>query len=253
MSVRRAAWVLGCAAALAGAGLSGVAGPAVAGSGPAVEAMIVGSGGSILTAARTVTASAANIRVGSRTCALAAGTPLAVLADLRGAGGPPFLVRDYGHCGASPRNSGELFVYSLDGEANRAQNGWEYKVDQLSGSTGAGSSSGASGNGSLLRSGERVLWFWCQAYGGGCQRTLEVSAPATVAPGGHLSVRVTGYENEGHASPVSGAIVTLGSDFATTSSSGQASLIVPSSPGRYRITAARRGMVPSFPWMLHVR
>ena len=72
---------------------------------------------------------AATVRTGGRSCAVAGGTPLAALAELHLAGGPAFAVRDYGHCSASPRDSGQLFVYSLDGETNRGQNGWEYKVN----------------------------------------------------------------------------------------------------------------------------
>lgn len=216
---------------------------------PSVETMIVGTGGSILAGPRTVTAAASTIRVGARSCAVAAGTPLAALVALR----VPYLVRDYGHCGASPRNSGELFVYSLAGEHNRGQDGWEYKVGETSGTTGAGDASGAMGNGQLLRSGQRVLWFWCDAYAGGCQRTLEVSAARSVSPAGRLTVTVRGYENEGRGAPVAGAVVSLGSDFATTGSSGRATLIAPSSAGRYRLTASRRGMVPSFPQAVQVR
>ena len=157
------------------------------------------------------------MRIGAKSCAVAAGTPLAVLAAVRRAGGPGFALRDYGRCNSSPQSSGELFVYSLGGETNRGQNGWEYKVDGVSGTTGAGDPSGPLGDGRLLRSGQRVLWFWCQASGGGCQRTLEVApSTSTVSPGASLSVTVSGYENEGRGAPIAGAIVTLGTDFAST-------------------------------------
>ncbi len=221
---------------------------------PAVQSMIVGAGGAVLSPARTVLASTGMVRAGTRACAVAAGTPLATLAAVRAAGGPGFALRDYGHCNSSPRNSGQLFVYDLGGERNRGQNGWEYKVDGVAGSTGAGDTSGARGDGRLLRSGDRVLWFWCQAVGGGCQRTLEVSpSSATVSRGALLAVSVRGYDNEGRARPVAGAIVTLGSDFASSGSGGKASLIAPSKPGRYSVTAARRGLVPSFPETIVVR
>ncbi len=131
-------------------------------------------------------------------CAVAAGTPLAALAGLARLGGPSFSLRDYGRCGSSARNSGQLFVYRLGGETNRGQDGWEYKVGRVSGTTGAADTSGPLGNGRLLASGERVLWFWCQASPGGCQRTLEVSAPSSVTPSaGRCAVQVTGYDNEG--------------------------------------------------------
>lgn len=221
---------------------------------PNVQSMIVGSSGAILSPARNVTAAPTSLRVGSRNCVVGAATPLAVLAAVRRTGGPGFALRDYGRCNSSPRNSGQLFVYSLAGESNHGQNGWEYKVDGVSGTTGAGDPSGARGDGRALRSGSRVLWFWCQAVGGGCQRTLEVApSSSTVSPGASLSVTVTGRENEGRAAPVARAIVTLGSDFASTSAGGRASLIAPSTRGRYQASATRPGLVPSFPVTIVVR
>jgi hypothetical protein len=216
--------------------------------------MIVGAGGSILSRARTVTAGASTVRVGGKSCAVAAGTPLAVLLAVRRAGGPRFALRDYGRCGSSALNSGQLFVYSLGGERNRGQSGWEYKVDQFAGSTGAGDPSGPRGDGGRLRSGARVLWFWCNAFGGGCQRTLGVaSSGTTVSRGGMLSVTVNGYDNQGRGAPVPGAIATLGSDFASTGSGGRTTLIAPSSPGSYQLSATRAGLVPSFPETIVVR
>jgi hypothetical protein len=242
------------AAATATMLVAGLTSAAVAAAAPSVQSMIVGANGAILSPARTVSAAATSVRIGARDCAVAAGTPLAVLAAVRSAGGPGFALRDYGHCNSSPRNSGQLFVYSLGGEANRGQSGWEYKVDGASGTTGAGDPSGASGNGRLLRSGDRVLWFWCAAVRGGCQRTLEVTPLAvTVSPHAWLGVTVKGYENEGRAAPVARAIVTLGSDFASTGAGGRATLIAPSAPGRYQVSANRPGLVPSFPETIVVR
>ena len=216
--------------------------------------MIVGSGGTVLSSARTVSAGATTVRVGARGCAVAAGTPLSVLASLRHAGGPSFALRDYGHCGSAPRNSGQLFVYSLGGERNRGQNGWEYKVDGISGTTGAGDPSGPRGDGRRLRSGAQVLWFWCVAFAGGCQRTLHLAPGASTASrGGSLPVTVTGYDNEGRAAPVAGAIVTLGTDFASTSAAGEATLVVPSVPGSYAVSARKSGLVESFPETIVVR
>jgi hypothetical protein len=220
---------------------------------PNVQSMIVSSSGTVVSSARTVTATAATVSVDGRRCAVAPATPLAVLAALRRAGGPGFALRDYGHCGASQASSAELFVDSLAGESNSGQNGWEYKVDGASGTTGAADPSGPMGDGRRLRAGERVLWFWCEASGGGCQRTLEVASAFTVSAGRPLSVTVTGDENEGRGVPVAGAIVTLGSDFASTGSSGRAQLIAPSEPGAYQVSATRRGLVPSFPETIVVR
>jgi hypothetical protein len=224
------------------------------GATPVVQSMIVGAGGRILSPARSVTASATSVSVARHSCAVAAGTPLAVLAAVRRGGGPGYALRDYGRCGASPVNSGQLFVYSLGGEANRGQNGWEYKVNGRSGSTGAGDPSGPRGDGRRLSSGAQVLWFWCAAVAGGCERSLELSAASTsVARGGRLTVSVRARDNEGRASAAAGAIVTLGSDFASTSASGQTTLIAPSVPGRYRLSATRHALVPSFPETIVVR
>jgi hypothetical protein len=226
----------------------------LAAAAPSVQSMIVGSTGAIVSPARTVTAGASTVRVGARSCAVGAATPLAVLAAVSRAGGPGFSLRDYGRCNSSPRNSGQLFVYSLAGQSNRGQNGWEYKVNGVSGTTGAGDPSGARGDGRLLSSGARVLWFWCQAVAGGCQRTLEVSPATTiVSRGAPLSVFVSGRDNEGRGVPVARAIVTLGTDFASTGSGGRASLIAPSTPGRYQVSARRPGLVPSFPETIVVR
>jgi hypothetical protein len=236
------------------ASLAAVPGSGAALRGPRVVSMIVASSGAVVSQARTVVASATSVPVGKRSCAVAAGTPLAVLAAVRRAGGPTFAVRDYGHCGRSQANSGQLFVYSLAGESNSGQNGWEYKVDSVSGSTGAGDPSGPRGDGRRLRSGQRVLWFWCVAFAGGCERTLEVkSAAAMVSRGGSLPVTVTGYDNEGRASPVAGAIVTLGTDFASTGPGGRTTLIAPTTAGSYSVSAQKRGLVGSFPQTIAVR
>lgn len=235
-------------------GLASSSSARASGGAPVVQSMVVGSSGSILSSTRTVTASATSVRVAGRSCAVAAGTPLAVLAAVARAGGPGFSLHDYGRCGASPGNSGQLFVSSLGGETNHGQNGWEYKVNGISGATGAADLSGPSGNGQLLRSGQQVLWFWCAAYAGGCQRSLEVAASTlTVRRGGTLSVAVTGRDNNGHAAAESGAIVRLDTDFASTGAGGRATLYAPSTPGRYLLSATRRGLVPSFPETIVVR
>jgi hypothetical protein len=226
----------------------------LAASGPSVQTMVVGTGGAVLSGPRTVTASATSVRVGRRGCAVASGTPLAVLAALRGAGGPAYALRDYGRCGSSPVNSAQLFVYSLGGERNRGQSGWEYKVDHVAGSTGAADPSGARGDGRRIRSGAHVLWFWCNASGGGCQRTLDVRASsASVTRGQRFGVTISGYDNEGRGAPAVGAVATIGSDFASTGPHGEATLIAPSTPGRYALSASRPGLVPSFPETIVVR
>ena len=242
------ALALGLAAAMAAtlpvSGLPVRTGPA----GARVQSMIAGRAGAILFASRPLRASATSVKVGRRRCAVAAGTPLAVLAAAHRAGGPAFLVRDYGHCGPSPASSGELFVYSLGGEANSGANGWEYKVDGAAGSTGAGDPAGPDGNGERLRNGEHVLWFWCVASGTGCERSLEVTASATrVTASGALAVTVRGFDNEGRAAAAPGATVTLGGDSAVTDASGRATVAAPALPGHYALDAVAPAMVPSFP------
>jgi hypothetical protein len=254
----RRLWVSALVAAAVGltTAVSGNAVPTarVSAAGPSVQSMIVGNGGSILSRARAVGASAATVHVGRKACAVAAGTPLAVLAAMRRGGGPGFALRDYGRCGSSPLNSGQLFIYSLGGESNRGQSGWEYKVDHVSGSTGAGDPSGPRGDGRRLRQGARVLWFWCNAFAGGCQRTLDIVPSATtISPGALLHVIVSGYDNEGRGAPIVGAIATLGSDFASTGAGGTAALIAPGTPGRYALSAGRPGLVTSFPETIVVR
>ena len=257
MSVRSALGLALCAVLALGAGAASVQARSRARASaatPLVQGMIVGSTGAALFGPRAVAAPEATVRVGKRSCNVAAGTPLAVLAAAARLGGPSFSLRDYGRCGSSPTSSAQLFVYSLGGETNRGQNGWEYKVNGTSGTTGAGDPSGPSGNGRRLQSGQQVLWFWCAASGGGCERTLEVRVAATiVSRGGSLNVTVLGRDNEGHAQPVAGAIVSLGSDFASTATNGRATLIVPSERGTYQLSTKRHALVPSFPETISVR
>lgn len=218
-----------------------------------VRVMVVGAGNVVLSPARAVSSAAVSVRAGGRTCGVAGGTPLAALAQLHLAGGPAFATRDYGHCSASTGASGQLFVYSLDGETNHGQNGWEYKVNDTGGTTGAGDPSGAQGNGRLLAPGAQVLWFWCQAFAGGCQRNLALSAASSVSRGGALRVRVTGYDNYGRGAAMPGARVTLGGSSATTGGSGVVTLRAPARPGIYALSASRPGSVPAFPQTVSVR
>ena len=266
-SSRRARTALAAALALAAAGSVAVDPGAAAGSAhdraggsvqasasaPSVRVMVVGAGNVVLSPARSIGAGAATVRAGRRSCGVAAGTPLAALADLHLAGGPGFAVRDYGRCSSSPRDSGQLFVYSLDGETNHGQNGWEYKVGNRSGTTGAGDPTGAQGDGRLLAPGSQVLWFWCQAFAGGCQRNLALSAPGSLPAGGVLRVRVTGYDNYGRGAAMSGARVRLGGASAVSGASGTVTLRAPARSGSYALTASRPGSVPAFPVSVTVR
>jgi len=220
---------------------------------PAVQLMVVGAGNLILAPARAISVPATTITTSRGSCGVAAATPLAALADLHRLGGPRFAVRDYGHCTSGPANSGQLFVYSLDGETNHAQNGWEYKVNSRSGTAGAGDPGGPFGNGRVLAAGSKVLWFWCQAFGGGCQRTLELSLPSRVARRSAFTVTVTGYDNDGHGQPMSGARVSLQGSAGVTDGSGRATLRAPARAGTFAVRASRPGSVPAFPGVVLVR
>lgn len=232
--------LIGLTLAAAGAG----AAPAGAAA-PSVEAMVAGRT-AVLAPAATVKAPATTMKVGSRSCRVGAGTPLAVLAAVRKEGGPAFRVRDYGTCSSRPRDAGGLFVNRVGNDANRAQNGWVYKIDGRAGSTPAADPSGPFGTGRLIRTGQRVLWFWCVSGTSGCQRTLRVDAPRTVAPDGALAVRVRGVDDRGKAVDVAGATVTAGDRTATTGADGRASLPGPWA-GTVTVAAAKQGLVPSFP------
>ena len=142
---------------------------------PSVQSMIVGATGAIVSPARSVTTGASTVRVGARSCAVGAGTPLAVLAALSRAGGPAFALRDYGRCNSSPRNSGQLFVYSLAARPTAARTAGSTRSTACPARPARAIRAAHAATAGCSSSGARVLWFWCQAVAGGCQRTLEVS------------------------------------------------------------------------------
>ncbi len=225
----------------------------VASAGPVVSAMVVGAGNIVLVRPTNVRVPAATVRTSHGDCGVAEGTPLGVLVALNRTAGLSFALRDYGRCTGSPSGSGELFVSSLDGETNHGQNGWEYKVNSRSGTTGAADPTGPFGTGHRIASGSKVLWFWCESFGCGCQRTLELGVPASVSRGASFTVRVTGYDNDGNGKPMSGATVSLPGSSAVTGSSGTATLHAPSRAGLVSVRASRPGSVPAFPAAVNVR
>lgn len=241
MSVSASARIL--AGLAAGACLAGAA-PARAAA-PAVETMIAGRSAELMPVAQ-VRAAATTVRVGGRSCRVAAGTPLAALAAARRAGGPVFALRDYGSCSRRARDAASLFVTRIGREANRGQDGWVYKVGAKVGSGAAADPAGPFGTRRLLRTGDRLLWFWCVSGRAGCQRTLAVGAPRTVVATGPLTVRVRGFDDRGRGAAVAGATVTAGDRTATTGADGTAVLPGPWS-GTITVQAAKRGLVPSFP------
>jgi len=224
-----------------------VAPAAASAAGPAVQTMIVGPRGTLF-AARSVDAAATAVTVSGKRCRIDAGTPLAALSAAYGLRGPAFALHDYGACSSNPADAGQLFVNTVGAFANRGANGWEYKVDERAGTTGAADPSGAFGNGRLLRSGDRVLWFYCvMTRSGGCQRSLVISMPPRVGAGGNLAVTVQGDDNNGRGVPVRGATVTLAAARAVTDAHGRAVLRAPRSVGSYSVNAQAPGLVPAFP------
>ena len=229
------ALVLIAAALFAG---SGQAAPAAAAknSAPRIEQMIVFRDGDAI-GGRAV-AKPAVATVGGRRCAVAAGTALAALlrADLG-----RIRFHDYGDCSRRAADSASLFVESIRGDRNRAQDGWVYKVGRRLATAGAADPSGPFGDGRLKR-GQRVLWFYCrQLATGTCQRSLEVE---TAVAGRRLSVTVTGYDDAGDGVAVRGAEVVAGKERAKTGADGRATLTL--DRGTYRVHAAKRGASRSF-------
>ena len=228
--MRRAA---GIAAALA-AGVALAAPPVAAAAAPRVQQLVVFPSGDAVQ--RTVSTAATSVRVRGRRCAVGARTPLAALArgrigDLR--------VRDFGACGASPRDSAGLIVTGIRTQRNRGQRGWVYKVGRRAGSAGAADMSGPFGSGRLRR-GQRVTWFYC-VRAGDCQRTLELRA--TPVTGGILAT-VRGYDDAGVGIPVEGASVSASGVTGLTGADGRVQIALPA--GTHRVVARKDGLVRSF-------
>ena len=201
-----------------------------------VELMVVGKQ-RVLREAMDVRLKERGVKVGRRSCRVAARTPLAVLAAARLKLG----LRDYGRCGTRPRDAVGLYVTKIAVERERGRGGWVYKVGRRALSTGAADLSGR-----RLRQGDRVTWFWCeQDNAGGCQRTLEAQPDRTAAaPGETLRVRVRGYDDQGRGVDVEGATVRLGSATAVTGPDGVAVLTVIDDG---RLEAFKDGLVRAFP------
>lgn len=223
----------------AGLALAAGAALAVAAAAPAeasIRQMVVFKSGKALT--KSVPTRGLRVRVGHKRCAVASRTPLAVL--FRSHPGR-IRLRDFGSCSRRTADSTQLFVRSIRGDRNRGRNGWVYKVGRKAGTTGAADPSGPFGTGRRLRSGQRVVWFYCKLSTGGCQRSLSIR---TTADAGVLSVRAVGYDDNGHGVVVEGATVKAGGMAATTGADGRARLALP--PGGYHVSARKKGLVRSF-------
>jgi hypothetical protein len=225
--------------ALAGALLGA---PALAEAKGKVDVMVVGKD-RVLVPAKSVPRKPRFAGIGGRRCALGAATPLSALAGT----GISFRLVDYGACSRRPRDAGSLYVRQIGREWARGRDGWVYKVGRRSGSAGAADPAGPFGRG-LLRHGQRVLWFWCvKDRRDECQRTLETSAAAAVAPGAPLTVTVRGYDEAGEDVAIEGATVRLGDATAVTGADGVATVTAPVAVGRHEIEASKAGLVPAFP------
>jgi hypothetical protein len=232
--VRRLA-VIVLAGALLGA-------PAAADARGGVDVMVVGKTRTLVEAKR-VPFKARFVGIGGRRCAIGRTTPLSALAGT----GVGFGLTDYGACSRRPRDAGSLYVRRIGRDRARGRDGWVYKVGHRSGSAGAADPAGPFGTGRRLRSGQRVLWFWCvKDARDACQRTLDTAAATTVAPGAPLHVTVRGYDEQGRGAPVAGATVRLGDATALTGADGVATLTAPAA-GRPAVEASKPGLVPAFP------
>ncbi len=233
------------AAAVLAAGGTGGAATAHAATAPLVQHMTVFRDGRA--AVRDLRVGAATVRVSGRRCAVGSGTPLAAL--LRARPGSIGL-RDFGSCSRRAGDAGSLFVRAIGSDRNAGQSGWVYKVGNRLGTAGAGDARGPFGRG-RLRSGSRVLWFYCEAPGGGrtCQSTL--GAAARDEGGGTLAVAVNAYDDDGRATPAAGAVVRAGGLSAVTEPDGVARLTV--GPGTYSVVAEAPGLVRSFAERIVVR
>lgn len=224
--------------AVTAAGVAGAQGTAAAASPPVVRQIVVFRDGTAPQS--TVRARELTVKVGSRSCAVGAATPLAALvrsdvATLR--------LRDYGSCSSRARDAGGLYVSAIGPDRAKGQSGWVYKVGTKLAVAGAADPTGPFGRG-RLKADQRITWFYCKLAlaTGACQPTLGLKA--TPQGGGVVSVLVRAYDDEGKATPAAGATVRVGDVTATTDDQGRATLTL--APGRRRLTAEKSGTVRSF-------
>ena len=203
-----------------------------------VDLMVVGKR-SVLRRPAPVALKAAKVRVSGRTCRVAGATPLAVLArtPLR----PKLRLEDFAACSRRPSEAAGLYVRGIGKEVERGTDGWVYKVGRKVPGLGAGDPA------VKLAGGAQVLWFWCRMDAEGCQRTLAVEpSTTTAAPGETVTVKVTGYDDDGRGKPAAGATVHLGGATAQAGADGTATLTVPAGD-RLEAWATSATAVRSFP------
>jgi hypothetical protein len=205
---------------------------------PTVQMMVVGRT-RVLSRARSVRLRGGTVRIGRHRCSVPSATPLAGLVAAR------LSLRATDAAGCDPT---ALFVTKVGPDRNHGFAGWQYKVGPASPAFGAGDP------GQRLRGGTQLLWFWC-VRATACQRTLALKSSSSAAPahGAPFTVKVLGYDDNGHGVPVRGATVRLSGEAVTTGTGGVAILVAPAQPGRYAVTADKSGLVPSFGLQVLVR
>jgi len=230
--------------------MTAVSGAAIA-SPPQVKVMITGKTGIVVPPVSVKAAGFTTAVLGKR-CAIAEGTPLAALRATTS----DFHLKDFGSCSMRTADSGSLYTDTIAKLSGAGMAGWSYKVDNASGTAGAADPSGPFGRGPL-KSGSRVLWFWCQTYP--CQRSLALVVPVSAGLGSQIRVKVRGYDDNGRYTNAAGVRVSLGMSKATTGTDGYATIRTPSTAGMYAINAidiSKPGgyfRAPAFPETVIVR
>lgn len=186
-------------------------------------------------------------RVGKKRCKVSANTPLASLHAAARNFGFSYRVRDYGNCSArNSASSSQLFIYKVGGERNRGSDGWFYKVNDRAGTLGAANAEGPFGR-SLLRTGARVLWFFCnysKRYRT-CQKSLRMRASRSARRGRPFQVRVSACNNSGRCRPAAQASVHFGRWSTKMGRKGRLSF-KPRRRGTFKLRVTRKGALPSF-------
>jgi len=211
---------------------------------PLVEQMVVRKSGAATIS--KVRASGLQVGVGKRRCAVGTATPLAALQRSKVA---RIDLRDYASCSSRARDAGQIYVRSIGSDRARGTSGWVYKVGRRSASSGAADPSGPFGNG-LLRSGQRVTWYFGRPQGQRFQRTLELKVAAGAAAS-TARATVRSYDDDGHGRLEAGVTVRSGSTTATTAADGTATIAT--GAGRRSFAASKTGMIRSFDEKLAVR
>jgi len=209
---------------------------------PLVEQMVVPRGGKVTL--RKVRAKRGTVKVKGKTCVVPAATPLAAL--LRTSWRGKLRLRDYGSCSTRAIDSSGLFVKAIGPDMNSGLDGWVYKVGRKLGTAGAADPAGPFGDG-RLRSGRRVIWFYCVFDEASCQRSLETSNEVV---GDKLRVTVTGYNDPGTGVAVTGARVTARATSGSTvtrATGPDGRVELPLTAGSYALRATKAGLIPAFP------